>query len=187
MKQAEAGKLRLFFMDASHFVHEPYQGGVWTRERKYIRSASGRERFNVLGAIDYSSKKVFTECNETTINSDTVCKLLIRMRKKHKGQKLVVVLDNASYQHCQQTINCAFLNNIELLFLPSYSPNLNLIERLWKFTKKIILENKYYDNFNKFTSAIETFLKDTSKKYLEQIQSLINGKIHLFRKEQFLT
>ena len=128
-----------FFMDASHFVHEPYQGRVWTTKRKYIRSASGRKRFNVLGAIDYSSKKAFTVCNETTINSDTVCNVLIRMRRKHKGQRLVVVLDNASYQHCEQTIDCAYLNDIKL-FLPSYSPNLNLIERLWKFTKKTILE-----------------------------------------------
>ena len=187
MKQAEVGKLRLFFMDASHFVHEPYQGGVWSTERKYIRSASGRKRFNVLGAIDYSSKKVFTVCNETTINSDTVCELLTRIRKKHKGQRLVVVLDNVSYQHCQQTIDCAFLNDIELVFLPSYSPNLNLIERLWKFTKKIILENKYYETFHQFKTAIKTLLKDTSKKYREQIQSLINRKIHLFNKVEFLT
>ncbi len=52
--------------------------------------------------------------------------------------------------------------NIELCFLPSYSPNLNLIERVWKFVKKKCLYSQYYEKFPAFKDAISKCLQETS-------------------------
>ena len=75
---------------------------------------------------------------------------------------------------------------IELLFLPSYSPNLNLIERLWKFVKKQCLYGKYYEKFDAFQSSIEDCLANTSTKHRDALETLITGKFQLFDEEQFL-
>jgi transposase len=65
----------------------------------------------------------------------------------------VIILDNARYNHAKEVIILADKLGIKLLFLPPYSPNLNLIERVWKFLKKV-LKNKYTPNFNDFVEKI---------------------------------
>ena len=82
-----------------------------------------------------------------------------------------MVMDNARYQRCEKVINLAVELNIELLFLPTYSPNLNLIERLWKFVKKECLYAHYYDTFDKFKENIEDCLRSEWKAQREDKKS----------------
>ena len=70
----------------------------------------------------------------------------------------MIVLDNARYQHCKFVEDLAKELGITLQFLPSDSPNWNLIERLWKFVKKTCLYNEYYETFADFTSGINDCL-----------------------------
>ena len=71
------------------------------------------------------------------VNSHTVCELLSKIREKHIDEiPVTIVLDNASYQRCSFVAECSEKLKIELLFLPSYSPNWNIIERLWKWLKR---------------------------------------------------
>jgi transposase len=104
--------------------------------RLLIRGPSGRKQFNVLGAIDAITHELTTVCNDTVINAEAVCDLLRALAAWYAGLPLILVLDNARYQRCTRVQQWAEELRIELLYLPAYSPNLNRIERLWKFVKK---------------------------------------------------
>jgi transposase len=131
---------------------------------------SGRSRYNVLGAIDAITNDLITVCNTTYINALSVCELLEKIREKVKDSSIPItlVLDNAKYQKYQLVRDLADKLKIELLFLPSYSPNLNLIERLWKFIKKDCLYCEHYDSFSKFITAINGCLDNIKNKKMRQ-------------------
>ena len=121
--------------------------------------------------------------NDSYITSIQVCELL----KKLAGSTtlpITIVLDNARYQKCALVMELAKTLGIELLWLPSYSPNLNLIERLWKLTKKECLNSKYYNNFALFSGAISTFLTTMGSTHQKQLDSLLTLKFQLFTEEQ---
>lgn len=92
-------------------------------------------------------------------------------------------MDNAKYQRCKAVQEVADTLNITLLFLPPYSPNLNIIERLWKFTKKKVLYAKYYSKAEEFHEAIENFFFDINEKYNEDLQKLMTLKFQMFEQE----
>jgi transposase len=95
---------------------------------------------------------------------------------------ITLVMDNASYQKCNIVTALALQLNIELLYLPAYSPNLNLIERLWKFVKKKALYSKYYPNFAEFRTAITDCLKQTHTTHKKELNSLLTMKFQAFKK-----
>ena len=99
--------------------------------------------------------------NDTYINASPVCELLRQLAALHLGVPITLILDNARYQKCQLVEALAASLPIELLYLPAYSPNLNLIERVWKFVKKTCLYSTYYANFHDFKQAISTCLAQT--------------------------
>ncbi len=98
---------------------------------------------------------------ETYINSQSICDILWQIAKRYTTVPITIVLDNARYQKCALVKDLAVSLNIELLYLPAYSPNLNLIERLWKFVKKQCLYSKYYQDLIKFKKAISKCLNET--------------------------
>ena len=145
-------------MDAAHFVHEAFLGNVWSKTPVFIPSPSGRNRHSVLGALNIATKGVVTVNNDKYINSESVRQLLAKLAIRRCGNMpITVVLDNARYQRCEAVEKYAHVLNIELMFLPSYSPNLNLIERLWKYIKKTCLYSKYYETFSKFKKRLNIF------------------------------
>jgi transposase len=90
------------------------------------------------------------------------------------------VLDNARYQKCQSVVNKATELNIELLYLPPYSPNLNLIERLWRFVKKQVLYSKHYDSFDTFRKSINDCISELGTQFKNEMQSLMTMNFQLF-------
>ena len=154
----------------------------------FIPTPSGRVRYNVLGAIDAVSHQLITVCNNSYINAQSVCELLLKIAEQNIGIPITVVLDNAKYQHCNLVENYAKELHIELLFLPSYSPQFNIIERLWKWIKKDCLYCKYYDKSTKFQNAIDYSLSKVSNpEYKETFDTLLNLKFQSFSKTQFVT
>src|SRR4030095_5175599 len=105
--------------------------------------------------------EVITVTNFTYINAERVCQLLRKLGALGLQVPITLVLDNARYQRCARVQSVADTLGLELLYLPAYSPNLNLIERLWKFVKKQCLDSQYYTDFSAFTSAIEDCLWHT--------------------------
>ena len=98
--------------------------------RLFLPTPSGRQRLNVLGALNALTHEVLTVINETYINSESVCQLLRKIAAVAAGRPVTLVLDNARYQRCGLVQDTAAVLGIELLFLPPYSPHFNLIERI---------------------------------------------------------
>jgi transposase len=173
-------------VDAAHFVHGAFLCYLWSVARLFLRTPSGRQRFNVLGALDFATRDVVTLTNLTYITSTTVCELLRLLATQNPGIPITLVLDNARYQRCRLVQDLAAELGIELLFLPSYSPNLNLIERLWKFVKGECLNGQYYETFDDFQRSIATCLKDLGSEHRAAMKTLLTRNFQLFDQETFL-
>jgi transposase len=186
LRQARRLRRVVCFVDAAHFVHGPYLGYLWCFVRLLMRGPSGRKRFNVLGAIDAITHELTTVCNDTVVNAGTVCELLRTLAARYVGLPLTLVLDNARYQKCELVRSLAAGLGIELLYLPSYSPNLNLIERLWKFVKKECLSCRYYEDFARFKEAIAGCLDGVGDKHKSSIRSLLTLNFQTFEEPQLL-
>ncbi len=193
MEEAKLGKRKLYFGDAAHFVLGAFLGYLWSFTRVFVKTPSGRQRFNVLGALDAISKELITITNTTYITSAQVCELLDKIAQKSIDPltnvmfPTTLVLDNAKYQRCDLVINKAKSLGIELLFLPPYSPNLNLIERVWKFTKKNCLNSIYYSDFNLFKNAISNFLTNMHETHSEDLNSLLTLNFQTFKFKNSIT
>jgi len=189
IRDAQKGKCHLLFLDAAHFVFAPFLCQLWCFARKFIPAPSGRQRLNVLGAIDAVSKELVFMANSTYINAETIVNFLKKIDWVYNDRlPLYIVLDNARYQHCEYVRQTAQDLKIELLFLPPYSPNLNIIERLWKFTKKNVLYGKYYDSYQEFQKTIIDFLRKINhvKKIKTELNSLITTNFQTFENSQNL-
>jgi transposase len=117
---------------------------------------------------------------EIWVNAMTVCDLLRKVAKEYANLPITLVMDNARYQRCVLVMTLAKELGIELLFLPPYSPNLNLIERYWKFLKKKCLKSKYYENFNLFKAAIITGLDRSNDDWQEDLNALLTLNFQSF-------
>lgn len=172
LDEAEAGARKVFFVDASHFVMGAVLGMLWCFSRVFVRGAAGRKRYNVLGALDSHTHEVVTVTNDTYMTAPTVCTLLEQLRKKHPDIPITLVMDNARYQKCKLVSVKADELDIELLYLPAYSPNLNIIERLWKHVKQSCLKNTYYEEFEEFSKAIDSEIENVNTTLKEELASL---------------
>jgi transposase len=132
------------------------------------------------------TKEIVTVINETTVTAETMCLLLIELAKRAEGMAMTVVLDNARYQKCAIVQEYAALLKIELLYLPSYSPHLNLIERLWRYVRKRCLYSTYYATFADFKGAIEQCLQEAHHEHREELETLLSWKFQSFDKVQIL-
>ncbi len=173
LAEAAAGKRRVLFMDAAHFVWGACVSMVWCFVRVMIASPAGRLRLNVLGAMDAVTKEVLTVTNETYINAESVCLLLTQIAARYPGEVVTVVLDNARYQKCALVLQHAASLGIELLYLPSYSPHLNLIERFWRYVRKECLYSRYYPQFAGFTQALLDCIHNAPRQHRDKLDSLL--------------
>jgi transposase len=180
MEKALKNEATLLFLDASHFVMGcDFLGYIYGKTRRFIKTFSGRKRYNVLGALNFVTKEVTTVTNDAYITSITICEMLQKLAAKYAGTAIHIILDNARYQKCELVRNLAAQLNITLEFIPSYSPNLNLIERLWKHVKGR-LRCKYYNKFDEFKFTIDEIIMDTATGSKHMIDRLIGEGVQLF-------
>lgn len=180
LEQAKQGKGHVFFADATHCVFGSYLCCLWSFVRLYVRSASGRQRFNVLGAWDAVTREFVSVTNTTVVNALTMCELLGKIAALGLAGPVTVVLDNARYQKCALVTEAAAKVGITLLYLPSYSPNLNLIERLWRFIKRDALYGHWHPTFADFKGAIEGTISELRGKHKDKIASLMTLNFQVF-------
>ena len=148
---------------------------------------AGRKRFNVLGAIHAKTHDLITVVNDSYINSHSICELLDKIAAVGYANPVTLIMDNAAYQHAKIVQARAALLGIEILFLPAYSPNLNLIERLWKFVKKKCLYSRYYATFSLFSTAISECLEKAGQgDYKSELESLLTLKFQAFKNVQIV-
>jgi len=180
MKKAKDGMLTLLFLDGSHFVMGcDFLGHIYGKTRRFIKTFSGRKRYNVLGALNFVTKKVTTIANDKYITATEVCEMLRKVAAEYVGRAVHIVLDNARYQKCEVVTKLAQELGVVLHYIPPYSPNLNLIERLWKHVKSR-LRTKYYDQFGDFTETIDAIIEDACGESKEIIDKLIGESVQIF-------
>jgi transposase len=177
---AQAGQGHVFFVDAAHFVFGTFLCCLWSVTRIFIRAASGRQRFNVLGAWNAVTHQLIAVTNTTVVNTETMCELLGKIAALGLTGPITLVLDNARYQRNAVVEALASQLGITLLFLPSYSPNLNLIERLWKFIKRRALYGRYHPTFAEFQAAIKETLDGLPTTHAERLKTLMTLNFQLF-------
>lgn len=177
---AVAGTGHVFFVDAAHFVFGTFLCCLWSITRVFVRAASGRQRFNVLGAWNAVTRQLIAVTNTTVVNTDTMCELLRKIATARLVGPITIVLDNARYQRNQVVQALVAELNIHLLFLPSYSPNLNLIERLWGFAKRQSVYGKYHATFASFRRAIEKTLHEIPTDHADRLKTLMTLQFQKF-------
>ena len=177
---ARAGAGHVFFLDAAHFVLGSFLCCLWSVARVCLKAAAGRQRYNVLGAWNAVTNTVTTVTNTGYVNAETVCELLRKIAAQGLTGPVTLVLDNARYQRCRLVQDLAAQLGIQLLFLPSYSPNLNLIERLWKFVRKQALNGQYHADFTAFRAAIDQCLTEIDTKHRDQLRTLMTHEFQTF-------
>ena len=180
LAEAEAGERHVLFVDAAHCVYGSFLCCLWSFVRLFVRAASGRQRFNVLGALDAVTRELVAVTNTTVVNALTMCELLEKVAAKGLKAPVTLVLDNARYQKCALVREAADRLGIALLYLPGYSPNLNLIERLWRFIKRDALYGRYHATFADFKAAIEQTIADLPGKHKEALASLLTLNFQTF-------
>jgi transposase len=185
LTEARADKRTVYFVDVAHFVRGVYLCCVWCLVRMIIRGASGRQRYNVLGAWNATTGELVRVSNTTRVSSDTMVELLAKLRATTPGP-LSLVLDNARYQNCDRVKAEAKRLGIDLRFLPSYSPNLNLIERLWKFTKKKAVRGRHSATFEEFQARIDACLDAVATTHRNELTTLMTLEFQTFKKASLL-
>lgn len=170
----------MLFVDAAHFVYGTFLCCLWALARVFVRAASGRQRLNVLGAWDAVTRRLVSVTNTTVVNTDTMCQLLRAVAGAGLAGPITLVLDNARYQRNKAVQGLAAELSIRLLYLPSYSPNLNLIERLWGFTKRTSVYGKYHPDFASFRAAIERTLAGIPTTHAAALEPLMTLEFQTF-------
>ena len=172
------------FIDGVHPTHNAKLAYGWIRrgERKELPTNTGRQRLNLSGAIDIISKRVFVR-EDVALNSSSTIDFLKEIEAAYPlARKVHVFCDNAKYYRNKKVQDYLKTSKIEMHFLPPYSPNLNPIERLWKFVNEHVLYNKYYKNFDDFRNAVFGFLQNLftpSKEWKELLDRRITDNFHI--------
>jgi transposase len=159
-----------------HQTHNNENGYLWQlkgkKGTKKVPSNTGRRRLNILGALDMVTLDIVPFITEENCNKETIKVFLNEVKRTYQtAKKITIFLDNARYQRNYEVQNYAKKLGITLEFMPPYSPNLCLIERLWKFFKKKIIKNKYYETFEEFYQEVCTFFQKWDD-FLPEITSL---------------
>ena len=180
LKAAKGKKDPIYFADATHPQHNsiPSYGWIKKGQEKELKANCGRQRLNINGAINIETLEPTVRFYET-INAQSAMDLFSKLEAKHPNATVIyVIVDNARYYRSRLLKQALKGTKIKLVFLPPYSPNLNLIERYWKFFKKKVLNNRYYKTFAEFKRACENFFRKR-KKYLPELQTLLAENFHI--------
>lgn len=170
---------KIYFGDSVHPHHNPVLGYGWIKRgiEMEVPSNSGRQHLNIAGALCLQDMEIITRSFET-INASSICTMLKAIRAKNPGGgRIYYVLDNARYHRAKVVKKLARKLRIRLVFLPGYSPNLNPIERLWKFFKKKVMYNTFYPEFEEFKLAASSFFKGL-RGHRDELVTLLTDNFH---------
>lgn len=184
--EAEDGKRRLLFMDAVHFTLEAFTCKVWCKGQLYLPTGAGRNRFNLLGAIDPFSLDLIQSHSMVYVDAEQVKTFLEKVRDQSGDIPVSIVLDNARYQHCQAVKDKAMALGIDLIFLPPYSPNLNIIERLWKYVRKEVLNARFFETPALFHDELRKFFDEDICHHHNGLRTLLTLKFQSFENAHLL-
>ncbi|MFZ1575164.1 MAG: IS630 family transposase [Chromatiaceae bacterium] len=174
LREISGGDDVVMFMDATHPQHHPVISCGWIKRGAAhpIKSNTGRRRLNLNGAIDVQRMSAQIRCDDTIDAIATIALFEQIERANPLAKRSTIICDNARYYRSKAVSEYLENSRIDLLFLPPYSPNLNLIERFWKFFKRQVLYNHYYEAFNDYKNACKRFFRELDS-YVPRLRSLL--------------
>ncbi|CAK0764002.1 transposase [Azospirillaceae bacterium] len=182
LMEAASAEKPLYFVDAIHPAHTGHAAFGWIRKgkTKELKSNHGRSNLNVNGALSWPDRTVIHR-EEKRVTSAAMIALFEDILAKHQAATVIsIVLDNARYNHSKELR--AWLDEkgqkLHMVYLPSYAPNLNLIERFWLFLKKKALWNRYYATFADFRDAIRNVFASLGS-FKDELASLLSSNFNL--------
>lgn len=180
----------LYFADATHPQHNTQPAYGWIlkgkENDKIVKTNTGRQRLNLNGALNLKTHHAIV-LSEETINAQSVIRLGNALLKKHTKGKIYIVLDNAKYHHANLVTTWRNKHGrIKFVFLPSYSPNLNLIERLWRFFHQKVTWNRYFETFEEFKQESLGFFKNL-KHYDRELATLLTDNFQVIPSQKLQT
>jgi len=173
----------IHFMDASHPTHNTTPSYGWIKKGKkgdkFIATNTGRQRLNLHGALNLSTLTATMNLVET-VNAKTVLHTLNLLLKKYPHGKIHLILDNAKYYHSREVQAWRrHHTRVKLHFIPPYSPNLNIIERLWLYYHKKVTHNRYFPKFEDFRQATLYFFRHL-KRYESDLTKLLTDNFQTY-------
>lgn len=173
----------IYFVDGAHLIHNVLTGYGWAfaGERPVFPTNSGRDRINVLGAYSpILGEYVGLESLEN-LNAETMKELVQKILElPPESPRIFLIMDNARYNHARLLCDYVAGTPIEIIYLPPYSPNLNLIERLWHFFKDEVMRDHFYETFQEFVTAVKSFFANWSL-HRSALRSLMSERFHLLQ------
>lgn len=171
---------KIFFIDGVHQIHNAEVGYGWIAkgETKEVPANTGRARLNINGALNIETKEVIVR-EDDRINAQSTIKLFQDIELKNpNSERIIIIADNARYYKNKLVLGFLESSKIEIKFLPPYSPNLNLIERLWKFFKKKVMLNSHYKTYKEFKITCMDFFRDIGQ-HKKELDSLITENFQI--------
>lgn len=171
----------VLYMDGVHPQHNTQASKAWikTGQQKFIPSNTGRSRLNINGAYNAQTQEMVTHFCDT-INTQSTLELFAKIEAHYPmAESIYLICDNAKYYRNTLIESQLADSRIKLVFLPTYSPNLNLIERVWKFLRKKVIKNHYYPKFKEFEKSVRQFF-DNIGQYADELKRFVGTKPHLF-------
>lgn len=172
----------ILFADAAHPQHNTQPCKVWVEKgkEKEIKTNTGRTRININAALNPHEQEVIAR-EDKTINAESAIELFKDVEKHYSEKKIIyLIADNARYYKNGQVSEYLKTSRIKIIYLPPYSPNLNLIERLWPLLYRIKIKTTFYKDYKDFKDAVMGFFENINL-YKEEIKQSVGTKLHLFQ------
>ena len=170
----------ILFMDGCHPIHNNVTSHAWIQKGtdKRIKANTGRQRLNINGAIDIKTHEMHVVFSKS-VNAQSTIELFKQVESFYpNATRITIIADNARYYRSRLVSDFLKTSRIKILFLPPYSPNLNLIERLWRFMRTKVLNNRYYETFPMFRAACENFFGNI-KRFSKELDSLLTENFQI--------
>ena len=184
LEQAKDDKCHILFYDPVHQLHNTINGKCWQKKGGdntiVLPSNTGRKRVTILGAINPVTYNLTSLIIEGMVDKEVTKVTLKNIRDTYNDNKeIIIIMDNAAYNRAYLVQNYAKEINIKIKYLPPYAPNLNLVERIWKFLKSK-LKNIYIETFAEFKNWIYDFFKNFED-YKEEVSKIISNNIQIIK------
>lgn len=173
---------KVYFVDGVHPQHNslPSYGWMPKGEETKLKSNTGRKRVNLSGALDSQTHEIIVQ-EDQRLNADSTISFFKKLERMNlEVSTIYIILDNAGYYRGRRIREYLKTSRIKLIHLPPYAPNLNLIERVWKFFKKMVLYNRYYQTYSEFREACLSFFKKRNlRKYRRELKSILTENFEI--------
>lgn len=170
------------FGDGMHLIHQNIPRLCWADPKAppILKTNTGRQRLNILGAYNPDNQRFIHLTGEENCDANRVIEYFEMISVSYKlAPKIIIFLDNAKYFKARIVTQWLQDNpRLHVEFLPAYAPNLNLIERFWRFAKENLVKNTYCQKYKVFRAKVFYFLNHVDQ-YVDQLATLLVEKFQI--------